>query len=322
VLYWVSEDDCHSGAMEASLPFSQYIGTLTIGWEPMLQELSLFYKSPVRDRRNFIVRFKIIYMRKTQPLIAIALPVAALLVLVAGFCFIPAGGKTPFKSYARGFAVVELFTSEGCSSCPPADDEVAKIANEKKDDIYVLCFHVDYWDQLGWKDAFSNAEYTQRQKQYAQTLALSSIYTPQAILNGKESMVASDDAKLRDGIKDQLEYTSNAYDNKLTLDAVSKDSKTITVSCQVKNATEDQLCFALVQLRADSKVLKGENQGRHLRHVDIVRDFKSVAPGASKAGSVELTIPDGLTTKDCKVIAFLQSQLNMQISAAGETVIK
>jgi hypothetical protein len=259
-------------------------------------------------------------MRKLQPLIAIILPVAAL--LIVGFCSSPSSGGTPISSNARGFAVVELFTSEGCSSCPPADDEVAKIANEKKEDIYVLCFHVDYWDQLGWKDAFSNAEYTKRQKQYVQTLALSSAYTPQAILNGKEEFVGSDDAKMRDGIKDQLEYTSNAYDNKLTLDAVSKDSKTITVSCQVKNATEDQICFALVQLRADSKVLKGENQGRHLRHVDIVRDFKSVVPGASKAGSVELTVPDGLIAKDCKVIAFLQSQLNMQISAAGETVVK
>ena len=262
-----------------------------------------------------MARFKIICMKKIKLLIALLLPIGAL--VVAGFCY-----RTQANKPAHGFAVLELFTSEGCSSCPPADDAVAKIANENKGDVFVLCFHVDYWDQLGWKDAFSSAAYTQRQKEYAQALALSSVYTPQAILNGKEELVGSDDAKLRDGIKDQLEYTSNAYDNKLTLDAGSKDGKKVAVSCLVKNATEDQLCIALVQLRADSKVLKGENQGKHLRHVDIVRDFKSVSPGASKAGSVELTIPDGLTVKDCRVIAFLQSRLNMQISAAGEATIK
>src|SRR5882724_8719091 len=67
----------------------------------------------------------------------------------------------------NGIAVVELFTSEGCSSCPPADEAVIDISNEYKSNVFIIGFHVDYWNSLGWKDAFSNASYTERQKQYA-----------------------------------------------------------------------------------------------------------------------------------------------------------
>src|SRR5438128_7545114 len=82
----------------------------------------------------------------------------------------------------KGFAVVELFTSEGCSSCPPADDAVAKLLKEHGNNVYVLGYHVDYWDNLGWKDSFSNAAYTQLQREYAKTFKLSSVYTPQLII--------------------------------------------------------------------------------------------------------------------------------------------
>src|SRR4051812_8827061 len=80
---------------------------------------------------------------------------------------------------SSGFAVVELFTSEGCSSCPPADNVVAKLLKEHNSNVYVLGYHVDYWDDLGWKDIFSNNIFTQRQKAYAKAFKLSSIYTPQ-----------------------------------------------------------------------------------------------------------------------------------------------
>src|ERR1700709_1440967 len=84
----------------------------------------------------------------------------------------------------KGFAVIELFTSEGCSSCPPADALVARVQKESNDKpVYILAFHVDYWNHLGWKDAFSSAEYSERQNQYARWLKLSSVYTPQIVVN-------------------------------------------------------------------------------------------------------------------------------------------
>src|SRR5256885_17175186 len=106
----------------------------------------------------------------------IFLPVAALLVLItsAFTCSDSSIQKNNTDNNSNsGFAVVELFTSEGCSSCPPADNAVANLLKEYKNDVYVLGYHVDYWDNLGWKDAFSNAAYTKRQRDYARSFKLS-----------------------------------------------------------------------------------------------------------------------------------------------------
>src|SRR3954465_6750353 len=96
--------------------------------------------------------------------------------------------KTPDKSHQvqdtakNGFALVELYTSEGCSSCPPADKLVAKIAQEYKDkEVYVLTYHVDYWNRLGWKDVFSDPASSARQRAYSGFLNVDGVYTPQAI---------------------------------------------------------------------------------------------------------------------------------------------
>jgi hypothetical protein len=93
-------------------------------------------------------------------------------------------------------SVVELFTSEGCSSCPSADKLVAVAQKEFKENTIVLSYHVDYWDRLGWKDPFSKAAYTDRQRLYAEHLNLQSVYTPQAIVNGKTEFVGSNKTAL------------------------------------------------------------------------------------------------------------------------------
>jgi hypothetical protein len=93
-------------------------------------------------------------------------------------------------------SVVELFTSEGCSSCPSADKLVAVAQKEFNENTIVLSYHVNYWDRLGWKDPFSKAAYTDRQRQYAEHLHLESVYTPQAIVNGKTAFVGSNKTAL------------------------------------------------------------------------------------------------------------------------------
>ncbi|MDF2431558.1 MAG: hypothetical protein JWP44_1189, partial [Mucilaginibacter sp.] len=122
----------------------------------------------------------------------------------------------------KGFAVIELFTSEGCSSCPPADELVAKIEKESKDKpVYILAYHVDYWNRLGWRDVFSSANFSKRQHEYADYLHLQSVYTPQIVVNGKSEFVGSEESTLRKAITASLQKAPAAQ---LTLTVSNTDN--------------------------------------------------------------------------------------------------
>ena len=220
--------------------------------------------------------------------------------------------NTTINNTGNGFAVVELFTSEGCSSCPPADNAVAKLLKEYNN-VYVLGYHVDYWDNLGWKDAFSNADYTKRQKNYARILK-SGVYTPQVVVNGIEQFVGSDENKLHNSINKDLKENLQQH---LSINAKANNN-TIEVSYQT-NSTNN-LNIALIQLSAETKVKRGENHGATLHHVNIVRSFQTIAL-KNNTGNVSLNIPKGLSAKDCAVIAFTQDA-NMKITLAAKTNIQ
>lgn len=118
----------------------------------------------------------------------------ALLFFVDCFMFpqIKFPDKSNLENKGEGFAVVELFTSEGCSSCPPADELLADIQKETKGkNVFLLAFHVDYWDRLGWKDRFSKEQNTDRQRQYKQWLGLNVMYTPQFVINGSSEFAGN-----------------------------------------------------------------------------------------------------------------------------------
>ena len=150
----------------------------------------------------------------------------------------------------KRFAVVELFISEGCSGCPPADALIAGIQNEMKDSlVYLLAYHVDYWNRLGWKDPFSSAAYSERQHQYAGWLK-GSLYTPQAVVNGSREFVGSEEGTLRNAIKEGLMKAPLA---EITLSEVEKGMKNITFHYNVKNNPADTyLILALVEKNAVS----------------------------------------------------------------------
>ena len=221
----------------------------------------------------------------------------------------PPSPVTPHAT-SEGFAVVELFTSEGCSSCPPADDLVAGLPKNYPSGVYILSFHVDYWDRLGWKDPFSRADYTLRQKHYAEVLNLNSLYTPQVIVNGKTEMVGSDANRLQEAITDELAHTNNPP---IEATAHSADDKTVTVDYTLPGKSQGTFLAALVQLQASTAVKNGENAGKQLHHADVVRDLKSA--GKNK-GSLTLAIPAGLTAKDCRVVVFIQDKENLQVGGA------
>ena len=178
--------------------------------------------------------------------------------------------------------MVELFTSEGCSSCPPADKLLAELAN--RPDVVALSFHVDYWDRLGWKDPYSSHEATERQNRYAMLLDLTSVYTPQIIVDGKWQAVGSDRA-----------------DVEHALDLARRSRKEIPVTlaldhgrAQVQLSAADTASAKLLLIGFDrrhvSAVKRGENGGRTLTHVDVVRGIEEVARLTGNPDEIEVPI--------------------------------
>jgi len=214
----------------------------------------------------------------------------------------------------RGLGVVELFTSEGCSSCPAAEKELSRLHDEYKD-VCFLEFHVDYWNYLGWKDEYSNKTYTKRQQDYAQAFGLNSTYTPQVIVNGSKEMVGSDDNQLQSAIQQSLKHRQST---KLEIKAASA-GKSLTVSYSTGDA-DGLLNIALVQLHAETNVKKGENSGRKLTHTNVVRVFKTILTEKGQSNTI-MELPDGLSIKDCHIIGYLQKKGGGEIIAAKEIQI-
>jgi hypothetical protein len=228
---------------------------------------------------------------------------------------ISACGSAGAGDPAKGFAVVELFTSEGCSSCPPADQLMARIQQESNGQpIYILAFHVDYWNRMGWTDQFSDAAYSQRQNQYAAWLRLQSVYTPQVVVNGSKEFVGSQEPSIRKAISNGLQEVSAAQ---LTLSDIRLDKGKVTWRYHAGNAGHNtSLLVAIVQRSATSQVKAGENSGRTLSHVQIVRQLQTAKVNAGGSGAGSLPLPAGIGAPDEEIIAFLQDNDNGHIIAA------
>jgi hypothetical protein len=220
----------------------------------------------------------------------------------------------------KGFAVVELFTSEGCSSCPPADELISRVQKESAGKpVYILAFHVDYWNRLGWKDQFSSAAFSQRQNQYAQWMNLSSVYTPQAVVNGSREFVGAEERTLRNAIQSGLQKPATSD---LSVKNVKISHNKIDFDYHVAGATEAaSLLVAVIQKTGVSKVLAGENGGRTLSHVQIVRNLQSISLGQQHDGAASIDIPDGIKADNLQVIAFIQKTGNGEIIAATKSEV-
>jgi hypothetical protein len=224
--------------------------------------------------------------------------------------------QIPVKKYTPapdGFALVELFTSEGCSSCPPADEAVGRLNGWKKN-VYVLSYHVDYWDYLGWKDVFSNSAYSIRQQTYGNLFHLSSIYTPQIVVNGKAQFVGSDETRLRTTIENDLKEIPKT---ELQISIQSGNKNQLAVSWTTSSNPELKMNLALLQNFTKDHIQRGENKGQTLNHYFTVRDFQSL-PVNTGTNTAYLNIPAGLQPSDCSVIAFLQNPKTGYIIAATQ----
>lgn len=216
------------------------------------------------------------------------------------------------------FALIELFTSEGCSSCPSADtnlEQIAAAAATSGQNIYTLSYHVDYWNYLGWKDPYSSKAFSDRQRRYAQQFRSKRVYTPQMVVNGKAEFVGSNRKYSTRAVQTALRSTP---ETSIAVTATIT-GKQIEVDWQAKGIERGNVVqVALVQNEGAQKVNRGENARRKLTHVNIVRHLETVSrPG--NMGKVELAIPNGLTKDDLHIVAFVQTPTG--ISAANKSTI-
>jgi len=235
-------------------------------------------------------------------------------ILLGVYAFKNREGKKAISE--NGFALVELFTSEGCSSCPPADELVSRIIKEDQNKaVYVLGYHVDYWNHLGWRDEFSKAEYSDRQRKYASYLH-ADVYTPQIVVNGKREFVGSSESSLRLAIQAGLQQTAI---EPVTLNGVHFGNTILSLQYQTKNTSNRNLLIAFVQNNAQSNVKSGENGGHILKHINIVRDLESIK--LNKSNSTEsIKLPAGFNPQTWQVIGFVQNTETGEVLSAQRIV--
>jgi hypothetical protein len=209
--------------------------------------------------------------------------------------------------------LVELFTSEGCSSCPPADEMLKRMDGFQPapdTQLIVLSEHVDYWDHDGWKDPYSSHLMTERQSAYVHQIGLSTAYTPQLIVDGT--------TELR---QDQAEKADKTLQAAATTAKVPVRIKSLNVSgspavmqAQVEadgsSATHDGDVYVAIALdHADTQVLRGENSGKHLSHVAVVENLTKIGKlkkGQTFSQDVQMKLNPGVAPNNLRVIAFVQ----------------
>ncbi|MFA6046043.1 MAG: DUF1223 domain-containing protein [Phycisphaerales bacterium] len=223
-----------------------------------------------------------------------------------------------------GVAVVELFTSEGCSSCPVADKALAALharTSKAGQPVYTLAFHVDYWNNLGWPDRFSTAAYTQRQHEYARAFGSGSVYTPQAIVNGKAEFVGSESGRLDTEVSKAVATPAPAS-VKITQEPWDAGGA-LKINAAVSNAPAGSvLCAALCEDGLVTDVKRGENGGRKLEHEGVVRDFVTSPMSGDGNVSVNLTPPKDLNSAKASIVLYVQDAKTMKVLGANAAALQ
>jgi hypothetical protein len=212
--------------------------------------------------------------------------------------------------------LAELFTSEGCLSCPPADLLLMELDRKqpvRKAQIIVLSEHVDYWNRLGWSDPFSSAQFSARQAAYSQALK-SEVYTPQLVIDGGEQFVGSDTGEILAAIT----RAASRPKVPVKISAAQRDGSEAVVSLSVEGGVGD-LWVAVADERDESSVKRGENSGRKLAHVAVVRSLvKAGSVGSSGVFDKAVRLPLAPDAKPAgtRIVVFLAAP-NGRILGAG-----
>jgi len=227
--------------------------------------------------------------------------------------------------------VVELFTSEGCSSCPPADAALIRLERSQPvpgAEVIALGQHVDYWNDLGWADPFSSAAFSARQSAYAQAFRRDGVYTPQMVVDGQIEFVGSDFSKARDAIaraarspKAMVEVTQGARPSGSTTDVVPLLVRVGHLPAISPGDTPEVL-LAVTEGDLRSSVSRGENAGHRLSHSAVVRELRAVGrmdSAAAKDFSAEtsVTIAGGWNRHHLRAVIFVQERVSRRVLGAA-----
>jgi hypothetical protein len=241
------------------------------------------------------------------------------------------GGGDPWlesvpASSDRAVVVAELFTSEGCSSCPPADEVLSRLVRDPLGGTVVLGLgeHVDYWDHLGWTDPFSSPAFSSRQSEYSrQVFRTGSIYTPQLVIDGQFQVIGSDVSAVRRAIATAAKIPKAAIE----MAAWSADLGHVGVHVQVNLPSgvavlgEADMVVALTQDHLTSEVHSGENRGRSLEHSAVVRSLTALGSLKPSARTLQATasipVAADWNLADVRIIGLLQERRSRRIIGAG-----
>ena len=212
--------------------------------------------------------------------------------------------------------VLELFTSQGCSSCPPADKLLDNIKEKYKDqNVFVLSYHVDYWNRLGWKDPFSSPAYSAYQREYAEQFNSRSIYTPQLVVNGSEHFTGSNQYKADNAL---VRYSKIEANTTVSISNIQREASAITLDYKVEGTQFTNLTLALVISERSTDISRGENRNRNLKNTNIVANR---LVKKEDAGKVSITIPDWVLDKDkLSIIAYTQDR-NLKTTGATKVAL-
>lgn len=215
-------------------------------------------------------------------------------------------GAASAQADERPVTVVELFTSQGCSSCPPADALLGKLAEYQ--DILPLAMHVDYWDYIGWKDTFAKAAHTKRQKAYAYSFGTRSIYTPQMVIGGVDQAVGSDVVEVMDIIHRHQEKPALVLIKTLLDDA---GTLRVRIERMTHRALPKKILLQLVRFipAADVSISRGENAGLSITSTNVVTDVQGFGSwDGMQAVEFELPTPVAPTGQSAAIVAQAATQ--------------
>ncbi len=269
---------------------------------------------------GFIYSQRKSYMRSNGTIIVGGMIVISMIILVS-FREVKQHPSKTAKEVTSGFALVELFTSQGCSSCPPADTYLSKLIKNGESDgkkIIALSFHVSYWNRLGWVDPFSDENFTHRQQRYSQAFGSSTIYTPQMIVNGSQSYASSRPGIIDQGVNKML---SREPVIKLNASVTSLDHNAIEFKVKAAGEMSDKSLYlhaAIVEKGLTTAIKRGENIGRTLHHDNVVRIFNTWDLSKSIDGKLSLEFPNDVKIENASLVVYAQKPSTMEVLGADQ----